>query len=154
MKRLLIALASSRVEGREAQCTLGITRNHASRATSVDHCPNGESLTYCEPEARTNRLAHLLPARGLCRVDHYAIFMEDNAHYIEWGGLASSEGRRRRRIRCPNDDLGEEVQSRRPACAWWGRCATDAREVQHQAGERLMTVPVSAQSSRVLLCNA
>ena len=36
----------------------------------------GESVSYAEYEARTNRLAHLLRDRGLGRLDHYAIFME------------------------------------------------------------------------------
>jgi non-ribosomal peptide synthetase component F len=34
----------------------------------------GESVSYAEYEARTNRLAHLLRAQGLGRLDHYAIF--------------------------------------------------------------------------------
>jgi long-chain acyl-CoA synthetase len=43
----------------------------------------GEAVTYAELEARSNRLAHFLRARGLRRLDHYAIFMENNARYIE-----------------------------------------------------------------------
>ena len=43
----------------------------------------GAVLTYGELEARSNRLAHLFRARGLHRLDHYAIFMENNAHYVE-----------------------------------------------------------------------
>ena len=43
----------------------------------------GEAVTYAELEARSNRLAHLLRARGLRRLDHYAIFMENNARYVE-----------------------------------------------------------------------
>ena len=43
----------------------------------------GEAVTFAELEARSNRLAHLLRARGLRRLDHYAIFMENNARYIE-----------------------------------------------------------------------
>src|SRR6202042_3908780 len=38
---------------------------------------------YCELEARSNRLAHLLRAAGLKRLDHYAIFMENHPRYIE-----------------------------------------------------------------------
>src|SRR5215467_9711970 len=44
---------------------------------------SGEIVTYAELEARSNRLAHLLRARGLGRLDHYAIFMENNARYLE-----------------------------------------------------------------------
>src|SRR6202167_5743401 len=44
---------------------------------------SGEVITYAELEARSNRLAHLFRARGLRRLDHYAIFMENNARYIE-----------------------------------------------------------------------
>ena len=43
----------------------------------------GETVTYAELDARGNRLAHLLRARGLGRLDHYAIFMENNARYVE-----------------------------------------------------------------------
>src|SRR6516164_8040752 len=40
---------------------------------------SGETATYAELERRSNRLAHFLPAAGLGRLDHYAIFMENNA---------------------------------------------------------------------------
>src|SRR5271163_1327963 len=43
----------------------------------------GEAVTYAELETRSNRLAHLFRARGLKRLDHYSIFMENNARYIE-----------------------------------------------------------------------
>ncbi len=43
----------------------------------------GETVTYAEFEARTNRLAHWLRAHGLRRSDHYAIFMENNSRYLE-----------------------------------------------------------------------
>src|SRR5260370_35861593 len=42
-----------------------------------------ETVTYAELEQRSNRLAHFLRANGLCRLDHYAIFMENNARYVE-----------------------------------------------------------------------
>jgi len=44
---------------------------------------SGESVSYGELEARANRLARLLRAHGLKRLDHYAIFMENNSRYIE-----------------------------------------------------------------------
>jgi long-chain acyl-CoA synthetase len=44
---------------------------------------SGETVTYAELERRSNRLAHFLRARGLRRLDHYAIFMENNARYVE-----------------------------------------------------------------------
>jgi len=44
---------------------------------------SGEAVTYAELEARSNRLAHFLRASGLRRLDHYAIFMENNARYVE-----------------------------------------------------------------------
>ena len=43
----------------------------------------GEVVTYAELEARSNRLAHLLRHHGLRRLDHYAIFMENNNRYLE-----------------------------------------------------------------------
>jgi long-chain acyl-CoA synthetase len=43
----------------------------------------GETVAYAELEARSNRLAHFLRSAGLRRLDHYAIFMENNARYLE-----------------------------------------------------------------------
>ena len=43
----------------------------------------GEAITHAELEARSNRLAHFLRSVGLKRRDHYSIFMENNAHYVE-----------------------------------------------------------------------
>src|SRR5216683_493599 len=42
-----------------------------------------EAVTYAEMEARSNRLAHLFRKLGLKRLDHYAIFMENNSRYLE-----------------------------------------------------------------------
>ena len=53
---------------------------------------SGESVTYAELEARTNRLAHLLRAHGLERLDHYAIFMENNSRYLEACGAGERAG--------------------------------------------------------------
>ena len=44
---------------------------------------SGEVITYAELDRRSTRLAHVLRAHGLARLDHYAIFMENNARYIE-----------------------------------------------------------------------
>ncbi len=44
---------------------------------------SGETVTYAELEARSNRLAHLLRAQGLQRLGHYAVFMENNSRYVE-----------------------------------------------------------------------
>ena len=52
----------------------------------------GEAVSYAELEARTNRLAHFLRSRGLHRLDHYSIFMENNARYIECCGAGERAG--------------------------------------------------------------
>ncbi len=44
---------------------------------------SGEAVTYGELEARSNRIAHLLRAQGLQRLDHYAVFMENHVRYVE-----------------------------------------------------------------------
>ena len=44
---------------------------------------SGETLTYGELERRSNKLAHLLRANGLRRLDHFAVFMENNIRYAE-----------------------------------------------------------------------
>ncbi len=44
---------------------------------------SGESVSYGELEARSNRLAHLFRGLGLRRLDHYAIFTENNVRHIE-----------------------------------------------------------------------
>jgi len=53
---------------------------------------SGETVTYSEYEARTNRLAHLLRAHGLRRLDHYTIFMENNSRYLESCGAGERSG--------------------------------------------------------------
>ena len=52
----------------------------------------GEAVTYAELDARSNRLAHYLRSLGLKRLDHYSIFMENNARYLECCGPASDPG--------------------------------------------------------------
>src|SRR5204862_4282838 len=52
----------------------------------------GEAVTYAELEARSNRLAHLFRKLGLKRLDHYAIFMENNNRYLEACGAGERSG--------------------------------------------------------------
>src|ERR1700712_5224983 len=53
---------------------------------------SGDAVTYAELEARSNRLAHLFRIRRLRRLDHYAIFMENNSHYLEACGAGERSG--------------------------------------------------------------
>ncbi len=53
---------------------------------------SGETVSYAELEARSNRLAHLLRKFGLKRLDHYAIFMENNSRYLEACGAGERSG--------------------------------------------------------------
>jgi long-chain acyl-CoA synthetase len=52
----------------------------------------GETVTYAELEARSNRLAHLFRKLGMKRLDHYAIFMENNSRYLEACGAGERSG--------------------------------------------------------------
>src|SRR5205807_4591137 len=52
----------------------------------------GEAVTYRELEAHSNRLAHLLRKLGLKRLDHYAVFMENNSRYLEACGAGERSG--------------------------------------------------------------
>ncbi|EFC85781.1 AMP-binding protein [Parafrankia sp. EUN1f] len=52
----------------------------------------GEAVTYAEYEARTNRLAHVLRNAGLGFRDHYTVFMENNARYLESCGAGERTG--------------------------------------------------------------
>ena len=53
---------------------------------------SGESVSYAELEARSNRLAHLFCNRGMKRLDHYAIYMENNSRYLEACGAGERTG--------------------------------------------------------------
>ena len=52
----------------------------------------GETVTYRELDGRSNRLAHLFRSRGLKRLDHYAVFMENNGRYLEACGAGERSG--------------------------------------------------------------
>jgi long-chain acyl-CoA synthetase len=53
---------------------------------------SGEIVTFAELEARNNRLAHLFRKLGLNRLDHYAVFMENNSRYLESCGAGERSG--------------------------------------------------------------
>lgn len=53
---------------------------------------SGETISYGELEKRTNKLAHLFRQQGLSRLDHYAIYMENNARYVECCGAGLRAG--------------------------------------------------------------
>src|ERR1700724_203139 len=53
---------------------------------------SGEAVTYAELEARSNRLAHLFRKLGMKRLDHYAIYMENNSRYLEACGAGERAG--------------------------------------------------------------
>ncbi len=66
-------------------------RRHPDKAAFV-MAATGETVGFGELEARTNRLAHLFRDRGLRRRDHVAIFMENNARYLETEAAAERTG--------------------------------------------------------------
>jgi long-chain acyl-CoA synthetase len=61
----------------------GLHAKMRPRQPAFTMAQSGETVTYAELERRSNRLAHFLRAAGLGRLDHYTIFMENNARYIE-----------------------------------------------------------------------
>ena len=54
---------------------------HPNRA-AVIMADSGQVVTYADFEAKANQLAHWLRGQGLVRLDHYAVFMENNADYL------------------------------------------------------------------------
>jgi long-chain acyl-CoA synthetase len=54
--------------------------------------PSGLEVRFSEYEAACNQIAHLLRAQGLRRLDHVAIFMENNASMLECEGAAERTG--------------------------------------------------------------
>jgi long-chain acyl-CoA synthetase len=69
-------------------------RHAAARADqpAILMARSGERVTYREFEARANRLAHLLRAQGLKRLDHFAVFMENHVRYVECGAAGARSG--------------------------------------------------------------
>ena len=56
--------------------------SHPDRAAFI-MASSGETVSYAELDARSNRLAHLMRSLGLQRADHFAMFMENNSRFIE-----------------------------------------------------------------------
>jgi long-chain acyl-CoA synthetase len=79
-------------------------KSHPDRPAFV-MAATGETVTYGELEARTNRLAHYLRAAGLNRLDHYAVFMENHPRYLETCGAGERSGLY---YTCINGYLGPE----------------------------------------------
>jgi long-chain acyl-CoA synthetase len=52
----------------------------------------GETVSYADLEARSNRVAHLLRAAGLRRGDHISVFMENGTRMLEIEGGAERLG--------------------------------------------------------------
>lgn len=53
---------------------------------------SGETVTFGEYEARSNRVAHLLRDAGLQRGDHIAVFIENSPRLLEIEGGAERAG--------------------------------------------------------------
>ena len=70
----------------------GVYATKNANIPAVIMAGTGETITYAELEARQNRLAHFFRSRGLKRLDHYAIFMENNAEYFECCGAGERSG--------------------------------------------------------------
>ena len=53
---------------------------------------SGQTQTFAELEARSNKLAHFFRSQGLARLDHVAIFMENNLQYVECCAASERSG--------------------------------------------------------------
>ena len=69
----------------------GYAQQHPDRAAFI-MADSGETVSYREFEERCNRLAHYLRGQGLGFADHYSIFMENNARYLECCGAGERAG--------------------------------------------------------------
>jgi acyl-CoA synthetase (AMP-forming)/AMP-acid ligase II len=66
-------------------------RSHPDKAAYV-MAGSGEAVTYRELDERSNQLAHVLHDRGLRFRDHIAVFMDNNARYLEVCWAAQRSG--------------------------------------------------------------
>src|SRR5262245_34837274 len=86
------ATSGATSRGRETRMYAGTHARERAEQPAFIMAGSGEAVTYAEYDARTNRLAHLLRAHGLRRLDHYSIFMENNARYLGASGAAERTG--------------------------------------------------------------
>lgn len=70
----------------------GVYATRRANDPAIIMASSGETITYTELESRQNQLAHYLRSLGLKRLDHIAIFMENNARYIECCGAGERSG--------------------------------------------------------------
>src|SRR5580692_10386809 len=66
-------------------------RTHPERPAFI-MAASGEVITFGEYEGRANRLAGLFRSGGLRRLDHVAVFMENNPRIFEFEGAAERTG--------------------------------------------------------------
>ena len=85
-------LLSGRIRILETRCIPASTLTCVRCSPPSSWRATGEAVTYRELEARSNRLAHLFRKLGLKRLDHYAIFMENNSRYLEACGAGERSG--------------------------------------------------------------
>ena len=78
----------------ERTAHLGSTARATPGKPAVIDASSGETLSYAELDARSNRLAQWLYAQGLRRGDHIAVILENNIRYFEvfWAALRSGLG--------------------------------------------------------------
>ncbi len=66
-------------------------KNHPDKPCFV-MASTGETVSFGQFEERANRFAHLLRQHGLRRLDHLAVFMENNSRYLEVCGAGERSG--------------------------------------------------------------
>lgn len=116
-------------------------REHPDRPAFV-MASTGASVSYAEFDARTNRLAHLLRAQGLARLDHYAIFMENNDRYLEACGAGERSGLY---YTCVNSYLTSDELA-------YILVNSESRVLVTSRGKRDIALAAIAQCPRVTLC--
>jgi long-chain acyl-CoA synthetase len=76
----------------DAPFTIAYQARQRPDAPAVIMGTSGETVTYAQLDERSNKLAHLLRARGLGHGDHIAVLMDNNARYLEVTWAAQRSG--------------------------------------------------------------